>query len=222
MSVLFRSHGEGRIGFQSSIWSAGVWFAALAFASAVGLQMLVVPVDQSLLVILDLFNSSRRHTMPTVGVADPLDFLAKSSQSVVHLHRLARRHVVILLSGNEKQRRFDPISEHDRRMLYVLLRLLPQSCAYSILALFWGMYIPDTQSRAVGIEADHVDLSRNVDRGFEAMSLSYQQVYGIAAIADTLNSEPVRIGNSHLNQLVRGGGYALYPGLAREPHFQVH
>ena len=116
-------------------------------------------------------SSARLHAaaVAAVHVIHPHHFLPETAQRVVHLARVVRRHVRILRAGDQHQRRRDAIGEHDRRVLHVLLRLLPQRCADAILLALGGGDVSDAEARAVGVEADDVDLARDVDRGLEAI-----------------------------------------------------
>src|SRR5882724_2996628 len=102
-------------------------------------------------------------------------------------------------------------------MLNVLLRLLPQSCAKPVLTLLGRVNVAYTEPRAVGVEAHHVHLARNVYRGFEAIGLGDQEISRVSAVARTLYAEPLGIGDTHLYQLVRRRGHAFHPGFAGKP-----
>ena len=55
--------------------------------------------------------------------------------------------------------------------------------ADAILALLGRVDVPHAEPRAVGVEADHVDLARDVDRRLEAVGLRDQQRRRVAAVA---------------------------------------
>lgn len=98
----------------------------------IAFQMVVVPIEDALVVVLHFFDGRSRHAVAAVGVADPGDFFAQAAQRVIHLHRLTRGHVVILFAGHQQQRSFDAVGEHNRGMRDVFLRLLPQRRAVLI------------------------------------------------------------------------------------------
>ena len=62
--------------------------------------MVVVPIEDALVVILHFLNGRSWHAVAAVGIADPDDFFAQAAQGVIHLHRLARRYVVIRFAGH--------------------------------------------------------------------------------------------------------------------------
>ena len=48
-----------------------------------------------------------------------------------------------------------------------------------------------------------------------------EQIGRVAAVARAVHAEPRRVGDAHLDQLVRGGGDALEPRLAGIPDVEV-
>ena len=100
--------------------------------------------------------------------------------------------------------------------------ILPQRAADAILALLRRVRVAHAEPRAVGVEADHVDLAGDVDRRLEAIGLGEQQHRRIAAVAGAVHAEAIGIGDAHVDQLVGRGGHALGPRLARAADDEVH
>src|SRR5688572_9367707 len=117
------------------------------------LQILVVPRENAILEVHALRDAVRR-AMTAVDVAHPLDLFPEPPHRVVHLARLARRHVWILIAGDVEQRRLDPIGAQHGGVLEVPLRIVPQRAADAVLALLWCMRVPHAEPRTVGVEAD--------------------------------------------------------------------
>src|SRR5687767_9737000 len=111
------------------------------------LQVLVVPRDDALLEV-DAFVGAVRRTMAAVDVAHPLHLLAQPAQRVVHLARLTRGDVRVLVAGDVEERGRDAVGPQDGGVFQVPLRVFPEGPADAILALFGGMRVAHAEPRS--------------------------------------------------------------------------
>jgi hypothetical protein len=83
------------------------------------------------------------------------------------------------------------------------------------------MDVTDTESRAVGVEAHHVDFAGNVDGSLEPIRLRDEKIHRVAAITGSMDAEAIGVGHIHLDELVGGSRHALHPGLSWIPSLEL-
>ena len=129
----------------------------------------------------------------------------------MHLARLAGRHIRILIPGDVEQRRYDAIGAQDRRVLEIPFRKLPTGPADAVLALLRRVRVAHAETQAVGVEADHVDFARDVDRRLEPICVIQER--RVAAVARAMDAKPIRIGNTQIDQPIGRRRDSLDPRL---------